>query len=188
MRQYRIASGKASLVVTGDLEALARDIVDRTAKAFVDAVAPIADEVAATASSRWYSEVGRKTGKSGQWTTAITLRPDSVSVGVQSLDDRKVGTKGALVAFVVHRAGVLSLRPKYVTQGEWWRAKKAGLPIGRTGTPGSSNWLVYEHNPNAKDGKVLMPELVRKPFRRQVKGIGSRLGPILTDMVRRAVA
>lgn len=185
-RQYRLAVGKAALVVTGDLEAMAKRLVDATAKAFVDVTAPIADAVAAAASARWYDDVERKTGKSGQWTTAITLRENSVTVGVQSLDDRKVGSKGALVAFMVHRPGVLSQKPAYVTQGEWWRAKKAGHMVGRTGSPGKSDWLIYVPNPDAKDGKVLMPELIRKPFRRRVKQL--QLGPALAELVRRAAA
>lgn len=187
-RTYRIGVGKAAVTVTGDLEAMAKRLVDATAKAFVDATAPIADAVVASAEAHWYDDIEKRTGKSGQWTTAISLRPDSVTVGIQSLDDRKVGPNGAVVAFVVHRPGVLSLMPKEVSQGEWWRAKKAGHPVGRTGAAGANNWLIYVPNPDARDGKTLMPELIRRPFRQRIKNIGTQLGPIVSQMVRRAVA
>lgn len=181
----RYRDGAVTVTLDGALEDLVKRAVDAAGGESVRVLQRRAEEVAAKARADWYAKgtgVNRKTGKSGDVQVVTTVSPSEVRVSVGSTDTEMVGTKPR--ALLVHRPGRLSLVEKLVTRDEWWAWKRARKPVGKPGTKGGADWVVYEANPDASDGKYLVPELLRKPAVVKLKdaipeltaAFGSRVG------------
>lgn len=154
MARLRIRQGGVTLDVA-DLE---QDVRARFTSALRGALAilePPLDAVAATARSRWYSMVRRRTGRSGQIEAVTLLDQDrgSVSVRVQSVDERKDG-KGRPVAVFVHAPFADAMISVQVSREEWMatdRRFRERFPF------------VKRRDPMASTGERLSEVLIRKP-------------------------
>jgi len=146
--------------VMDDLLALA---VAEVGRALVD----IADDAEANAAGKWYTQVRRRTGKTGQLKTELRRGTgDKLEAVVSSATDTDKRT------YLVHRPGPLSMRKKKVLSSEYaeimsYFRKNGRLPEGivarRVDDTGQPVQLSREvRNPLASDGKNLWNELARK--------------------------
>jgi len=158
----KLQNGGAAVTLSGDLEGMARRILQRASQGAGGALLQVAEDVQASASSRWYQQVRRRTGKSGQIVSTLEIRDDSAIVKVGSTDDR-IGKGGKPSVVFVRRPGVLSTIERPATDAEYHARRSAGMK------PGEAYW-VRQPNPLASDGGYLLLELVRRPFRTGVRG------------------
>lgn len=160
----RYRDGDVTITLDGALEDLVKRAVDAAAGESVRVLQTRAEGVASRARASWYDPstgVKRKTGASGDVQVVTTVTPSEVIVSVGSTDTRTSGGKPR--AALVHRPGPLSLIAEEVDQKAWWAWKRARKPVGKPGTKGGSDWIILVPNPNASDGKQLLPLLVLKP-------------------------
>jgi|688.fasta_scaffold106871_2 hypothetical protein len=146
--------------VLGELLALSVAEVGRT---LVD----IADDAEANAAGKWYTQVRKRTGKTGKLKTELRRGTgDKLEAVVSSATETDKRT------YLVHRPGPLSMRKKKVLASEYaeimsYFRKNGRLPEGivarridETGQPVQLSREV--RNPLASDGKNLWNELARK--------------------------
>ena len=160
----RFRDGDTTIILDGALEELVTRAVEAAGGEAVRILQARAQTLARAASAQWYAPgtgVKRRTGKSGDIQVVTTVSSTDVRVSVGSTDTALVGSKPR--AALIHRPSRASLKAVATSQGEWWRQKRAGLPVGPSGTYGKEDWYVLISNPDASDGKYLIPELIRKP-------------------------
>jgi len=157
----RLTSGGAALNLSGDLEGMARRILERSSRGAGKLLLQVAEDVQGSASSRWYQQVRRRTGKSGHIVSTLDIRENSAIVKVGTTDDR-IGKGGKPSVVFVRRPGALSTIERPATDAEYHTRRSAGMK------PGEAYW-VRQPNPLASDGGFLLLELVRRPIRTGVK-------------------
>ena len=160
----RYRDGDVTITLDGALEDLVKRAVDAASGESVRVLQRKAQEVADRARADWYAKgtgVRRKTGKSGDVQVVTTVTPSEVVVSVGSTDTRVSGGKPRVA--LIHRPGPLSLVEEQVDQKTWWAWKRSRKPVGKPGSKGGKDWIILVPNPDASDGKALLPELVVKP-------------------------
>ena len=138
---------------TGDYRRLSETILQGTAREVADRLLEIGEQVAGNARARWYEQVDRRTGKSGDIRASVEVDGDRIRLRVGSTDERRAGGKPLVV--YVHRPGAYSLVEVKVSAREWHAA-----PPEQRGRFG----FLKKLNPKASDGKYLLQELVNKPM------------------------
>lgn len=165
---FTIRNGHATVTLSGDLEGMARRLLARASQGAGGALLQVAEDVQADASTRWYQQVKRRTGRSGKIVATLEIRDDSAIVRVGSTDDR-VGKGGKPSVVFVRRPGALSIIERPATDAEYHARRSAGMKAGE------AYWIKDKPNPLAADGGFLLLELVRRPFRAGVKSVGKKL-------------
>lgn len=138
-------------------------VVGEVGRTLVD----IADDAEHNAEGKWYTQVRKRTGKTGQLKTELRRGTgDKIEAVVSSATDTDKRT------YLVHRPGPLSMRKKKVLSSEYaeimsYFRKNGRLPEGivarRIDDTGQPVQLSREvRNPLASDGKNLWNELGRK--------------------------
>lgn len=161
MPTTKYTAGKATITLTGDLEAWTRRVLASSAGAVVREVEKLAEEVASEARREWYDRVERKTGLSGDIAveTTIDLAQGVARVAVGSTDERIADGKPLVV--YVHEPGPTSLIDVAVSHREYWdtpAALRRQYPI------------VKKQNPKTAAGKFLLQELIRTPAKAKIQG------------------
>jgi hypothetical protein len=155
---------------TIDTRKLERTLDDLLALAVAEVgrvLVDIADDAEHNAEAKWYTQVRRKTGKTGQLETRLRRgKGYTIEAVVESANEPDKA------AYMVHRPGALSRRKKKLAASEYADAmsyyrKNGRLPDGikarRLDDDGQPMALSKEfHNPLAADGKNLWSELGRK--------------------------
>jgi len=186
MSVTRFTNGSVTVTLDGGLEKLVRSALDAAAGETVRVMEAAAGEVAAQAKSAWYNPrtgVRRRTGKSGDIQVITTVSESEVRVSVGSTDVERV-TK-------IHRAGPLSTVAQEIDAATYYAAKRKGGALARTvflakktdtgqGIEAGKYYRLAA-NPDASDGKYLIPELVRKPMTMKVKAITPALGRAIAE-------
>jgi hypothetical protein len=188
----RYTSGGVTVTLSGELEEFVRRAVDQAAGATVRVMEAAAEEVAADARSWWYAKgtgVTRRTGRSGDVEVVTTVSDEEIRVTVASTDTttvRDARGRSAPRAAVIFRPGVFSTRAVEISETEYKRQKARGKPHSelvfhaKRSRPASGveagKYYREESNPDASDGRYLVPELIQKPMRVKVKVITPELG------------
>lgn len=173
--------------LSDELAAFVRQAVQSAEGETLRILEEAAEDEAARARAQWYAPgtgVKRETGRSGDVQVTTEISPDEIRVRVASTDTvtvRDARGRAAPRAAVIRRTGRLSLVEKRVSQAEWWAYKKARKPVGKVGTAGREDWIVFEPNPDANDGKYLVPELIRKPVRARIRIVTPELARAIAD-------
>lgn len=163
----QFTSGGAALNLSGDLEGMARRILERASRGAGKLLLQVAEDVQSSASARWYQQVRERTGKSGRIVSTLDIRENSAVVKVGSTDDR-VGKGGKPSVVFVRRPGALSTIERPATDAEYHARRSAGMKAGEA-------YWVRQPNPLASDGGYMLLELVRRPFRAGVKASLSKV-------------
>lgn len=159
-----------SVTATIDTRKLERTLNELVALAVAEVgrtLVDIADDAEANAAGKWYTQVRKRTGKTGQLKTELRRGTgDKIEAVVSSATDTDKRT------YLVHRPGPLSMRKKKVLSSEYaeimsYFRKNGRLPEGivarRVDDTGQPIQLSREvRNPLASDGKNLWNELGRK--------------------------
>ena len=156
-----LRQGAATVTLFHDLAGMARRIVENAQRGAGRVILQDAEAVRSEASSLWYQQVRKRTGQSGTIETALEVREDRIIVKVGSTDSR-VGKGGKPAVVFVHRPGSLSIVTRPATADEYHKRRSQGMDAKE------AYWIPVP-NPLAGDGKFLLPELVKTPFRRRVK-------------------
>lgn len=163
----RYRDGSVTVTLDGGLRDFVRQAVEASLKIPLQVMEAEAQQVADAAAARWYTEVTRRTGKSGDIQVVTTVTTEEVRVSIGSTDDRR--SKGAKVAaWFVRAPGPLSQVERKATREEYAAARAAG----------KKHWDAYwvrEDNPRASDGHFLLQTLVRKPGMALSKALAQRL-------------
>ena len=183
----RYRDGAATITLTGDIEAWARNAANQAASGFLDVCEPAAEELAGVARAAWYREVQRETGLSGDIDTVTTIDVSrgSVTVSIGSTDPRKDKRGRPAVAFV-HRPKALALAPVEITKAEYEAHRRKGGADAdlafhaRRDQPGSivqaGKYYKLVHSPHASDGRYMLQERVRKPAKEMTTKIAPEVG------------
>jgi hypothetical protein len=205
----RYRSGSVTFTLSGDLEGFVRQKLDAILMGSLATMEKAAQEVADEASAKWYGAEGvtKRTGQSGNIGVVTTIDEvkGEVRVGIGSMDPRKAGKTGKPLPVYVHRPWNTTLRPKEVTEPEWFAAKERGLPA--LPPPGHPWWRgTTNGKPNAEgldptrwyirvvtsggnqvaNGKgYLLVDLVRKPARAKLKSIAPEIQKAVAARLQR---
>lgn len=168
--------GDVSVTLSGDLEGWVRRAVEQAAGGVLDVLEREAGEVASRAKADWYNQVEKETGLSGQIgvRTVIDVGRGEVRVSVGSTDDRTAKNGKPLVVYV-HRPRPDSLIRKKVDHRTYWDTP----PQLRSKYP-----YILTKNPLTSDGKFLVPELLRKPMKARIAGLGPAIAAAVAQRVR----
>jgi hypothetical protein len=174
----RYRDGDVTIEVSGTIADLYRRAADAASRGLVSRLEAIASDVATDAERQWYGLVTRRTGRSGDIGVTVTISESEVRVSVGSTDTRRAG--GKPVPLYVRQPRSTALLEVEVSNEEWGRRKRAGMPVGRMG-------IAYEPNPKAAQGtpKFLVPHLVSGPMKARVKAALPELKrAIITEVTR----
>jgi hypothetical protein len=166
----RYRQGGTTVTLTGDLEAFARRAVDAAGGESVRILEGGANTVRTSAASEWYRRVERETGKSGTLDviTTIDVSRGQVRVSLGSTDDRVAGKTGKPVPVFVRAPAADSLVLKVVDHKTYWET-----PENLRGKYPK----IKVRNPLAvASPKFLLQELVKAPFKREIKRLTPELG------------
>ncbi len=177
----RWRDGGVTVTLSGDIEHFVRRAVDVAAGTVMKEMQAVAEQVAKDAEATWYDDVKRRTGMSGKWDVVTTVSRTEVQIGVASLDTRS-DRRGRIAAWFVHRPGPLSVVKRAATRADFKAGRALASPPGQRL---KGRGVVVELNPAASDGKYLLGELVRKPFRVKVKVVSDELGQRIVAAIRR---
>lgn len=193
----RWREGGVTVTLTGDLEAWAERAIRNALGGAVEVVQQELQVVATNAEAEWYGAHGvqRVTGLSGDMAVVTTLDLDKgrVLVSVGSTDDRVSASKrskGAPVAYFVHRPERLATVAEVVTREEFYAAPKS-TRIGRARKAQPANgiavgdYLIRVASTRASDGKKLLPLFVNGPGKRALKLAVPALARIMAERIER---
>lgn len=171
----RYRSGKVTITLDDGLEQWTRSLLDAAEAETVALLEAEAREVMEAARGRWYQEVQRETGQSGDLETVTTFGADgSVTVGIRSRDTRV--RAGKPVAAMVHRPGPLSKQRVQITRAEYGEIKKGPKPKDAWKSRKDGRFYAMKDNLAKSDGAYLFVSLVRKPLFGRVPKIAAQLG------------
>jgi len=174
--QLRVTSGIATVTLDGGLDRFVRDLVERTETAVIRQTREAAEEVAREAKSAWYGTNGvkRRTGLTGQIVVreTVNLTDGTITISVGSADTRVAGRTP--VPVYVHRPTRTSTIQVAVTPDEWYAAPASMRAPWRPGPRGRTPYL-HRPNPKASDGKHLLVELVKKPFKKRIRKLSREI-------------
>lgn len=189
MATTRYNDGSVTVTLDGGLEAFVRSALESVAGETVRLMEEAAEEVAAKARADWYAPgtgVRRLTGRTGDVQVITTISDSEIRVSVGSTD------KGAIY---VHRPGRLSTRPTEITSDDYAAAKrKGGIPASlvfharranKASGVESGHYYRLAHNPDASDGKYLLPVLIRAPMKAKIRAITPELGRSIAARLKR---
>lgn len=178
MGTTRFTDGSVTVTLDGGLEDFVRRALDAAAGETVRIMEAAAGEVAASAESKWYTEVKRRTGRTGDVQVVTTVSADQVRVSVGSTDLKN--------AIYVHRPGRFSTVPVEIDAADYSAAKRKGGAAGsmvfharvtnKAQGVEAGRYYRREANPAASDGKYLVPELIRAPMKLKIREITPALG------------
>lgn len=131
-------AGNVTVTLTGTLDAFVRRAAGQAVAVVRERMETVAETVQSQAQSDWYTEVHRRTGRSGVWRVVSRTSGPRATVGLVSADTRTDKATGQPVALVV-----------------------------------------------ARDGKPLVEEIIRIPFRAQVRVVTPELGRAVAERLRR---
>lgn len=172
----RYRDGDVTITLQGDLEGFVRRAVSAALGGALETMEREADAVAERARARWYQEVEKRTGLSGQVARITIISADQVRVSVGSTDTRPAkGGKSA--ALFVRRPGPLSTTERAATDAEYHKRRSAGM------TPSEAYWVTIP-NPKKADGAYLLVELVRKPMRARKAVLAKALGAAIAQRIK----
>lgn len=155
---YLVGTVSFDMEITEHLEAELRRVLDEASGGLLEPLRAELDAVARDADARFYTQVDRVTGTTGQIGVETTITDDAV---VLSVGSRRTETseRGIPIARVVHRPGPNSKKREI-------RPADAPLAAGeRVVAHKGANVVVSKPNPKASDGRVVLVELVEKPAR-----------------------
>lgn len=177
--------GGASIVLTGDLEAWAKQAMRDATGGAIDLLTATLQPIATSASNEWYGSQGvqKVTGQSGriEVISTVDVAKGVVRVSVGSTDTRIAGKKGAPLPAFVHRPYAATTALKAVTRDQFFAAP----PSTRVGVAKKNNdsigvkkgdWMIRVVSPRASDGKTLLPIYVNRPAKLAVQGKLTELG------------
>lgn len=144
-----------------------------------------AEAIANDAGTRWYQQVTRRTGRSGQWAASLRVHKDGIQAAVVSGDSRQ--QRGKFATYFIRRPGPQATVSRPLSDDEYkaaisvWRSTgelPANIEAKRAGTKGSppSGLRQVEPHPLRSDGRVVLQELVLKPGRKAGKALTAKLG------------
>jgi hypothetical protein len=170
---FRVTNGGVTVTLDGQLEAFVADLVARTQSVTVDQLRAAAEEVAAEARASWYGPNGvkRRTGQSGDIvaTETVDVSRGEIRISVGSTDPRVAGSKP--VPVYVHRPTRTSTIQRDTDPATWYGSPESMRGPWRMGADGKKIPTIYVPNPDASDGKHLLPVLVRAPMKKRAKAI-----------------
>lgn len=178
-------SGSVTVSLDGALDAFVRDVLARTEGVIVKEMRAKAEDVAATARSRWYGPAGvkRVTGRSGdvQVVEKVDIDKGEIRISIGSTDTR-LAVNGRPLPVYIHRPGRFATDLVVCSTREWYGAPKSmrgpWLETLPTKTP-----QIFRPSEAASDGKFLLQEFVGKPGRALVKEMATRLAAQITGAV-----
>ncbi len=177
MAGLRVTEGGVTVSLDGALEDFVRRLVDKTQTAAIVQLRAASEEVAAEARAEWYGAngVNRITGRSGdiEAVETVDVAKGEIRISVGSTDTRKAG--GKPVPVYVHRPTRTSTILADVTPPEWYAAPASLRGPWRPGPAGKKIATMHRPNPEASDGKQLLPVLVRAPMRKRAKAISAAI-------------
>lgn len=168
----RFRQGDVTMNLTGDLADLCRRAVEAAGGETLRLVEAAAEEVAANARTKWYRQVDRETGKSGDIQVFTTVYEDKIRVSVGSTDTRTAGRGSKPVVVYIKRPKRRSKIERDATDAE--RADGTADRWGHVDVP----------NPKAADGKFLLNELIRKPVTLKIKALTPELARLIAARAR----
>ena len=170
---FRVTNGGVTVTLDGQLEAFVANLVARAQSVTIEQLRAAAEEVAAEARASWYGPNGvkRRTGQSGDIvaTETVDVSRGEIRISVGSTDPRVAGSKP--VPVYVHRPTRTSTILVDVTPSEWYAAPESLRGPWRPGPTGKKVPQMHKPNPDASDGKHLLPVLVRAPMKKRAKAI-----------------
>ena len=174
---FRVTNGGVTVSLDGQLELFVDDLVRRTQSVAIEQIRAAAAEIAATARAEWYGANGvkRRTGRSGDIiaTETVDVSKGEIRISVGSADTRIAGSKP--VPVYVHRPTRTSSILKDVRPDRWYSTPAALRGPWRMGVDGKKIPTIHIPNPDASDGKHLLPVLVRAPMRKAAKAISKAI-------------
>lgn len=181
---YSVRTGLLTLNADlGDLERMAREAAAACEDASVADLVARLQPVATSATARWYTQVDRKTGRTGK--IAVEVRSTRRGFTIVSIGSTStaVASNGAPVPRVVHRPRPESKRRRIIARGA---AIPAGWRVIRNAGP---NLVIEGPNPKASDGGNVLDDLVVKPADRAFAAfVGAADGIVQTTLSRRGGA
>lgn len=162
-----IRDGEVTLKMKADFRAIIERIGGGAQAATVEQVYAMFSLIASDASSEWYRQVDRESGKSGVVSAAWEEKGDKLNFSVGNNDNRRDKKTGKPILYYIHRPGPLSTHSRKATASE----READIAAGR-----KPRVRVNYPNPKASDGKYLVVELIRKPAREGQRKVATRLG------------
>ena len=150
--------------VTADTASLAKTlsaVVDAALAELGAALVDIADDAEVNAEGKWYTQVRKRTGRTGQLSTELRTRADKLNAVVLAPDK---------MSYMVKRPGPLSMVSRLLTPAEYSAAMRQFRATGKlpaevkvqsyskTGQP--MGLYRQQRNPLASDGKNVWRELV----------------------------
>lgn len=167
----RYRDGAVTVTLDGGLEAFVRKAVEASLRVPLSVLEAEAEVVAAEGRGKWYKEVNRRTGRSGDIRVVTTVSTTEVRVSIGSTDTR-LDKRGRAAALFVRAPGPLSQLQRRATKEEYRQARAAGK------SHGSALWVSYD-NPKRSDGHFLIQTLVRKPGQALAKATAQKLSVAL---------
>jgi len=175
--ELRVTTGGVIVRLGPELGDFVRRLVEKTQTVTIQQIREAADEVAADARLAWYSKQGvkRRTGKSGDIRAleVVDIAKGEIRISVGSADDRMAGRRP--VPVFVHRPTRTSTIMVDVSPGEWFAAPESMRAPWRPTPGGKKVARLHRPNPDASDGKKLLPTLVRSPMRKRAKAISAAI-------------
>lgn len=170
----RYSDGTTTITLGGAVEAHVRKLILAMHGGVVEVLEREAEAVRAKAEADWYTQVTRRTGKSGNIEVVTTVTPTEIRVAIGSTDLAK--------AKYVHRPGPLSQITRKAKGADFASGKALASPPGKRI---SGRGVVTEDNPKASDGKFLLQELIGKPARKMIKRLQNLLPAEMDAQVRK---
>ena len=178
--------------VTADTASLAKtlsDVVDAALAELGAALVDIADDAEVNAEGKWYTQVRRKSGRTGTaLETQLRQRGDNLTAVVLSRDK---------LSYVIKRPGPLSIVTENATNRQYAEAMRMYRRTGKTPPEFKVRAIdedgrpvgLYDtkRNPLRSDGKNLWNELVRKDGKTIVEARASDLDAALQRAADRIV-
>lgn len=179
----RYTAGDVTIELDDGLDAFVRSLMTAAEAEAVALLEAEAAAVAQAAEASWYEQVDRRTGRSGdlEVVTTVDAGAGEVRVGIRSVDTRLSG--GKPVAMLVHRPGALSRVRTEITRAEYGAIRERGDKRSVVHERKTGRYFRYTRNPKASDGRVLIVELVRRPYFGRVRVISARLGELIARRV-----
>jgi len=190
MAGFRYRAGAGSVTIGPELEQALDRIAGGAFRAAREGLAAKLDPIAQRAESEWYTQVKRRTGKSGQWASVVEVSDTQVRGYVESLDTRK-DKKGRPAWVFVRRPKAISVVELKVDDAEYAEVMAEYRATGKL-PPNYEGWKRADglisnlqriaRNPLADDGGSPAQDLVVRPTRAAAKELVKTIGPAIAKL------
>lgn len=172
MATLKLTNGSASGVITGDMAAFVKDLLDRTQNAAVKTLREAGESVASNAHADWYNQVQKDTGKSGDIIAVTSVNPGTgdVKMSVGSTDKRT--SDGRPVPVYIHAPFPGALVRTEVSLKEYNEAPRSEKAWKDKVTGKTYVWRAPKQK---QTGDYLLETLVKAPMRKSVKGVAKNM-------------